>query len=65
MENVNPDFGALVADLVTLTARARLLAGMTGKPEDVRTWARYDQAVRLLLADSREIVATDWEVESC
>ena len=61
MENVNPDFGAVVADLVTLTARARLLAGMTGKPEDARTWARYDQAVRLLLADSREIVATDWE----
>ena len=64
MENVNPDFGAVIADLVTLTARARLLAGMTGKPEDARTWARYDQAVRLLLADSREIVATDWEAGS-
>jgi len=54
------EFGAVVASLVTMTARARVLAGMTGRPEDARTWARYDQALRLLLAESPAIMAPDW-----
>lgn len=58
------DFGAIVTGLVTLTAQARVLAGMTGKPEDARTWARYDQALRLLLADSPAIIAPDWSQET-
>ncbi len=45
---------------MTMAARARVLAGMTGRPEDARTWARYDQALRLLLAESPAIMAPDW-----